>query len=388
MPNHKTDALIVGGGLAGAALATLLARQGRAVSLLEKSEAAHNKVCGEFLSREAIFYLNQLGIDHLSLGAVPIYRVRLAARTLIAQCDLPFPAMSLTRRVLDESLLDLALKEGVHVVRGCRVDQLIPAPIGWTAIGSDGKAFAAPSAFLATGKHDVAGHQRPKGKQNDLVAFKMYFRLAPKQQEELAGHVELILFPGGYTGLQLVEQNIANLGLLVTQAQLRACGGTWSKVLQHILHSSEYLSQRLANAEPLLDKPLALSSIPYGLVRSHSADGLWRLGDQGAVIPSFSGDGMSIALHTAFLAAQTYLEGSSAEAFQRCVDKEMTQSIHFASILSRLMIVSPVLAQVARVWPSLLGHIASKTRIQSRALLTEATRTAQRDSDERRILRG
>lgn len=54
------------------------------------------------------------------------------------------------------------------------------------------------------------------------------------------------------------------------------------------------------------DKPLAVFGIPYGFVHkdSNTTPGLYRLGDQIAVIPSFSGDGMAIALHTATFAVR------------------------------------------------------------------------------------
>jgi menaquinone-9 beta-reductase len=48
-----SEAIVVGGGLAGAAFAITLARQGRPVIVLEKTTGAHHKVCGEFLSAEA-----------------------------------------------------------------------------------------------------------------------------------------------------------------------------------------------------------------------------------------------------------------------------------------------------------------------------------------------
>ena len=48
---------MIGGGLAGSMVAMRLASAGREVVLLEKEREAHHKVCGEFLSREAIHYL-------------------------------------------------------------------------------------------------------------------------------------------------------------------------------------------------------------------------------------------------------------------------------------------------------------------------------------------
>jgi flavin-dependent dehydrogenase len=366
---HQADVLIVGGGLAGAAAAALLARAGRNVELIEKTATMHHKVCGEFLSHEALLYLERLGLDLPSLGAAPIERLRLAANTLITECELPFPAMSLTRRTLDEALLRRAQQAGATVVRGCRVESLTHAGSVWTARLNNGEQRAASSAFLATGKHDLGGYPRPAGRQNDLVAFKMYYRLAPVQQAALIGHVELIVFPGGYAGLQIVEDGTANLCLLVRRSRLHACGGQWSGLLAHMLRSSRYLAERLHGAEPQLEKPLAASSIPYGLLQSHAPDGLWRLGDQAAVIPSFSGDGMSIALHSAHLAAQTYLAGGTAESFQQSLAHELRSSVAIATAISRSIIAKTHLVQLTRLCPPFLRLIAKGTRVPANALL-------------------
>jgi flavin-dependent dehydrogenase len=293
----------------------------------------------------------------------------LFARRLIAECALPFPAMSLTRRVLDEALLTRAAAMGATVLRGRRVESLAYGRDGWTARLSDGEERRAAHAFLATGKQDVNGYTRERGAQNDLVAFKMYFRLTPEQQAELAGYVELILFPGGYAGLQPVESGVANLCLLITREKLRECAGEWTQLLERMQSASEHLTQRLHGAKALLEKPLALSAIPYGMVRAHAEDGLWRLGDQAAVIPSFSGDGMSIALHSAHLAAAAYLGGDTAEDFQQRLRREVRPAVRFATMLSRIMIAQPGLTQMIRLWPPLLGHIASYTRVPTHALL-------------------
>jgi menaquinone-9 beta-reductase len=370
---HKPDALIVGGGPTGAALGIRLARSGRAVELVEQTTGPHHKVCGEFLSREAVAYLETLGLNLRTLGAVPIHGVRLAARRrTIAACDLPFSALSLTRRALDETLLALAAQAGANVIRGCRVDSLDPSKTGWTAQLANGEIRHASAAFLATGKHDLAGHRRPPGAQNDLIAFKMYFQLAPAQQHALHGWVEILLFPGGYAGLQMVEENHANLCLLVERKTLRACGNHWQEFFAYLVRSSDALAERLESAQPLLAKPLALSFIPYGLLSSSSPSGLWRLGDQAAVIPSFSGDGISIALHSARLAADLYATGAPSAGFAHQLHRELRHSVQLATTLSRLMIAAPALAHAARLWPTLLRLIAAHTRIPSAAWLPAA----------------
>lgn len=374
----EREALIVGGGLAGAALGILLARHGRAAEILEQRAAPQHQVCGEFLSREAVEYLEQLGVPLRALGAVAIHAVRLHARTMIAACELPFPAMSLTRRALDEALLLLAAREGVVVSRGRRVDGLMRAEDGWRATLRDGATVTAPTAFLATGKHDLAGHRRPAGRQNNLVAFKMYFRLSAEQQRALSGWVELFLFPGGYAGLQMVEGEMANLCLLVERSRLESCQKDWPTLLGHLWRSSTALAERLDGAQPLLAKPLAISSIPYGMLPADARDGLWRLGDQAAVIPSFSGDGMSIALHSAHLAAEMYRRGSTAAEYAERLRREVRSAVELATMFSRLMVRTPVLAQAVRLWPGILAHCASRTRVPEKVLLTETFRLRHR----------
>jgi flavin-dependent dehydrogenase len=361
------DAVVVGGGPAGAAAAVYLARLGRAVTLIEQSRAAHDKVCGEFLSREAMTSLDWIGLSPSVLGAVPIYAVRLAAHREIAACDLPFPAVSLTRRRLDEALIKLAEESGAAIRRGKRVDALQADERGWKAEISGGESVQARTAFLATGKHDVTGYRRPAGAQNDLVAFKMYFRLAAVQQRTLHGWIELFLFPGGYAGLQLTEDGDANLCLLVNRATLRRCHHDWNAILEHLQKSSALLAERLDGAQATIAKPLALSSIPYGLLRREATADLWPLGDQAAVIPSFSGDGISIALYSAHFAADLYARGRTSSEFLNRMRTELRGSVTLATTLSRLMIAAPALAQATRLWPALLQLIASRTRIPLRA---------------------
>lgn len=370
----NAEVLNAGGGPAGSAAAIVLARAGRNVVLVERESQAQHKVCGEFLSQEALTYLRSLGVDVDGMGAVAIRSVRLACQEGESEAVLPFAAMSLTRRRLDEELLRLAESASAKVLRGYRVQTIERADNGWCAVicaATDGaQSVSASAAFLATGKHDLHGRARPKGKQPDLVAFKMYWRLAPQQAAALEGHVELMLYRGGYAGLQPVEDGAANLCCLVERTELQRLGGRWENLLAAMQQDCALLRERLQGAEPLLEKPLAISAIPYGYVRSAS-DGLWALGDQAAVIPSFTGDGMSIALHSGCLAAAMYLRGETAERFQQQLQSELSTQVALATMLSRGLVWRPsrsVFTAAVRLWPGVLGVVARRTRI-SRAFL-------------------
>jgi flavin-dependent dehydrogenase len=278
--------------------------------------------------------------------------------------------MSLTRRTLDEALLAGAREAGARVERGAHVEALEHTHSGWAARLANGEMHRAATVFLATGKHDLRGWARPLGRQGDLVAFKMYFQLARCGDAGLESRVELILFPGGYAGLLFLPSGVMNLCLLVKRAMLQSLGGHWADVLDHIQFASPYFARYLEGATALLDKPLALSSIPYGYLRRDAVDGLWRLGDQAAVIPSFSGDGISIALHSAYLAAEHFLKGRSADEYQKHLHEQLKRPVRAATAVSRLMVARPALAHGVRLWPRGLALITRQTRIPQAAILT------------------
>lgn len=365
-----TAALVIGGGPAGAAVAIHLARAGREVVLVEREAGPTDKVCGEFLSVEAGEYLRALGLDPREHGAVVIDKVRLCVGDGTQVVPLPFAALSLSRRVLDEALLELAVEAGVTVRRGAKVQALTRRRSGWSARLADDTEIFAMSTFLATGKHDLRGHGRPPGRQDDLVAFKLHWILAPEATRALAEHVELVTFDGGYAGLQLVEGGRANLCLLVRRRRFQALGARWDRLLAAMRRDSPHLDARLAGGQPCWARPMALSAIPYGHVQ-RDADGLWRLGDQAAVIPSFSGDGMSIALHSAALAATTHLAGHPPEVFQRRLARDVAGQVAIATAVSRGLVrrsTQALLGVTARVFPGLVSTLAARTRVSEAAL--------------------
>ena len=374
-----TDVLVVGGGLAGAAAALALVRSGRRVVLLEREVAPVHKVCGEFLSAEALDCLETFGVDVAALGAVALGRVRVAdGRGAAVEAALPFRAASLTRLRLDAALLSAAGNAGVDVRRGAEVQRLAREGGRWQAQLAGGERIEAPDAVLAAGKHELRGYARAGAAGKEWLAFKMYWRLQPLQAAVLEGAVELALFRGGYAGLQPVEEGAVNLCCAVRREAFRRLGGNWAALLAHMQAESPHLSERLAGAEPLLAKPLAIASIPYGWIREDSEDGLWCVGDQAAVIPSFTGDGMALALASAAMAARQMLAGGEARAFQREFAGRVRSQMRVAGAVAAMagstagrLAVSPLL----HAFPGLLRQIAVRTRFQSAAAFSGGTGT-------------
>jgi flavin-dependent dehydrogenase len=362
----QDEVLILGGGVAGCAASIALARRGRSVTLVEREPAPRHKVCGEFLSGEALEDLHALGIDVASLGAVPINYVRLAAARRAAQAPLPFPAASLTRRALDTALIAAAVDAGVRVEPGRTVQSLSRTANNlWRASLDDGSVRQAPTVFLATGKHDLRGHGRPKD-PHQWIGFKMYYRMSPAQTVDLADASELTLYAGGYGGIQPVEGGITNFCCVVQRRYFALAGLQWAGLLAKMQQDCPHLAMRLEGAEPLLDKPITVTHIPYGYIRRTTEDGLYCIGDQAAVIPSFTGDGISIALHTARRAVAACLAGEPAPVFQPGLRSALLPQMRLAEAAANGLnnaLARAVLPFCLRVWPGAMRVTARLTRV-------------------------
>ena len=90
--------MIIGGGPAGASAAIALARAGHVATLIERNVGAMDKVCGDFLSAEAVAVVEALGVD-LSTAST-ITGLRLVHKNRAAVTELPFVARGLSRRAL------------------------------------------------------------------------------------------------------------------------------------------------------------------------------------------------------------------------------------------------------------------------------------------------
>ena len=361
--------LIVGGGPAGSAAAIRLAKAGRPITVIERSAGPTDKVCGDFLSAEAIETLHGLGLDLAALSPAPIRRLRLVYAQAVAETKLPFPAFGLSRRVMDEALLGLAAASGAVIERGHAV-RSIRADRGRLLVRTEGvDDREAGTVFLATGKHDLRDLPRP-GRAAGSVGMKMYLRLSAAQDAALGDAIELILFPGGYAGLQRVDGGRVVLCLTIVRDRLKEAGTHWSAVLRRLQAHSPHLAARLADAVPLLERPLAIAGTPYGFLYRPAPDaptGLFRLGDQACVIPSLTGDGVSIALHSGCLAADTWLaRGNDAGAYHQRLRRDLLWQMRLASALQTACVrpwVQAPLVALCRGWTALPRVAARWTRL-------------------------
>jgi flavin-dependent dehydrogenase len=363
---RRTPALILGGGPAGSAAAIQLARGGIAAHLIERSSGPRDIVCGAFLGWDALAALERLGLDPEALGARRIDRLRLVSASATAEARLPRLAAGLSRRILDETLLKAAAEVGATVTRGVSIRSADAAELRVQLDG--GTVIEADALFLSTGKHELRGLARPRAAAFDhpVVGLRAQMKASPALLQALTGYVELHLFEGGYAGLLVQEDDSVNLCLSVAADRLKQAGNV-EALLKDLGRESPRLGERLAHA-PEASRWEAIAGVPYGWRARTTSPGLFRVGDQAAVIASLAGDGVAIALTSGIEAASAYLAQGpgGAASYQRSFAARAARPLMIAGLLRSAAeneTFRPVLLALARTAPGLAALAARLTRV-------------------------
>lgn len=356
---RRSDPLIVGGGPAGSAAAITLARGGARPVLLERQRETGDALCGGFLSWRTLQTLEALGIDVPDGHAID--RLRLFAGHSMGEARLPHPAVGVSRQRLDSCLLARAEALGVGIERGVTVREWS----GGRVETGDGAILTPQTLFLATGKHDLRGIGRPRDAAEDQ-SIGIRVRLSPHPAlQKLAGSaIELHLFDKGYCGLELQDGGRGNLCLAVRKSRLGEAGGDPDRLLAEWAAQSPAFAERLAFRESGSD---AIGAVPYGWIARQTIPGVFRLGDQAAVIPSLAGEGNGIALSSGIMAAQGWMAGETPQAFQARLARATKRPVGIAQQLwhwGERPGAAQALTLGVRLAPWLAGRIAEWTRIR------------------------
>jgi menaquinone-9 beta-reductase len=321
--------LIIGAGPAGCAAGLALAQGGIRPLILERQRETGDAICGGFLSWKTLEKLESLGVT--GLGGHPIHHVHVFAGNTSASARLPAGAIGVSRHRLDMVMQSAFAAAGGGIERGITVKNWADG-----IVSTDAGDRRPESLFLASGKHDVRGLARPRG--DDDPAMGLRVRIAPSAalSRLLDGRIELHLFDGGYVGLLLQEDGSANFCLAVRKSRLARAGGDPAALLRALAETNPAIGVRLAlmDAMPGID---AIAAVPYGWRATATTPGLYRLGDQAAVIPSLAGEGIGIAVASGIAAARAWTKGgaAAAPAYQQHFARQTLRPVTAARLLWR-----------------------------------------------------
>lgn len=351
----SAEAAVIGAGPAGCAAAIALARAGRRVLLLERMAGSQESVCGEFLGPDAAAALGRLGLDLPALGAVPLHRLRIGAGGWEAAAGLPFAAWALPRRILDGALREAARAAGVELCEGTAVLGAEMASGQWRLRLAQGGA-SARRLVLATGKHGMRGYPR-QGALPGALGLKLHLHGVTPE-----GEVVLLPFSGGYAGLLPLPGGGANLCAALRGPPEEAARQA-PALLERVAAGSALAARLLSGARPAWERPMAIAGVPYGF-RHRGPDGPYRVGDQAAVIPSFTGEGVAMALLSGLAAAEAILAEEPAACFHAAWQRRIAGPMRWAGAAGGLLERAPgLLAAVMAASPEAARLVARRTRM-------------------------
>ena len=325
------DAVIVGGGLAGLTAANHLASRQRQVLVIEKNPYPLHKVCGEYLSKEVLPYLQSLGIS--LKDAVNIDRLELSHRNgNILRTDLPLGGLGISRYALDDRLYQSAVQKGVQFI--FKTAESIEYKEDLFKVRThEGNKYEAHVVIGAFGKRsslDKALHRDFIQKKAPWLGVKAHYSISDFPDNLVGLHS----FEGGYGGLSKTESGAVNFCYLATYKSFKPYGDIESYHNQ-VIRQNPYLDRFFQNAEPIFDKPLSIAQISFGkkeLVKDH----MLMCGDSAGLIHPLCGNGMAMAIHSAHIASQLILEYLENPKINRSALEKAYQSEWQSAFSSRL----------------------------------------------------
>jgi flavin-dependent dehydrogenase len=292
MSSH--DVVIVGAAPAGSLAALTLARAGYRVALLDRANFPRVKVCGNCVNPVAWDVWEKLGLTE-SYEALPHHEVtgftvNCEGRFVFEQT---FPSSrraprAIGREIFDDWLCREAQAAGAEFFPETTVTGV--DPVSGTVQTSRGE-FTGKLVFGADGRNSLIARQSglmPPPQRCHRIAWQTSIPAPP----ELDDHVHMHLFEEGYFGYCRYSPTQAVISMVLD-----------SRRTQDPMLLARRCFPLFGEQEWLRMNPITRAPAKTG------RDKVWLIGDAARVVEPFTGEGISFALSTGYMAAQTAIQG-------------------------------------------------------------------------------
>jgi flavin-dependent dehydrogenase len=342
------------------------------VQIVDRASFPRDKLCGDTLNPGCLAMLTRLDPslgDRVRARGLPIRGMTVTGpRGSGVSADYPdgFCGASLTRRDLDQWLLESAVQAGARFDSGVTVHE--PLFADGARVGGV-RAIGASSEVELRARVVIAAD----GRASRLATTLRLSRFAPAPQrwaygayysgvDGLTAHGEMHIRADGYVGVAPVPGGLANVCVVRSRANLVA-GESAAAVVSRGIRADRALASRFTSARRVSDVvvlgPLAVDSQVPGCA------GLLLAGDAAGFVDPMTGDGLRFAIRGGELAARAALSEleSGVPAFERLRTwraQEFTGKWRINRAL-RTLVDSPRAltwaARAARVWPQPVTHL-------------------------------
>lgn len=313
------DVLVGGAGPAGAVAATVLARAGARVLLLDRAMFPRHKLCGDSLNPGALALLRRLRLASVA----DVRGVRLDGMVVTGEGGVRiegrYPAglsgRSIGRSELDAALIGEAAAAGAVVRERTTVRRaLVETTAGARAVagvqvstnGTIDEELRAPVTIAADGRRSTLAvtlgllrhPRRPRRWAVGAYAENVH---------GLSNLGEMHIRRGRYFGLAPLPDGLANVCLVLPFAAARGALGDPMAALRNTVMCDPMVSPRMADAR--LFEPQVLGPLAVDRVRgTRIPQGLLLAGDAAGFVDPMTGDGLRFAIRSGELAAEAALD--------------------------------------------------------------------------------
>lgn len=307
------DVLIVGAGVAGSTTALHLARKGHQVLLIDRAQFPRSKACGEAIFPSGVEELARLGLlPEVREVGTPLTSLTLEMEGLEATARLgtvELPALGVHRTAFDHLLLRHAEKAGVDVRLGVTARRLAEMTPGRYELETTDGAIR---ARLVVGSDGLRSAIRTQAGLNGRGRGGRYGASAHVSLPQASDRVQVHLRRGFEVYVTPVGAGEANVAVLMDNTVVEQAKGDFTSLFQRLL----------AEAAPgiesiLFDEPQLAGPFPGRSTKPFKGNVL-LVGDAAGFSDPITGQGMSLALRSARLAAKALedaLVGDTEAAF-------------------------------------------------------------------------
>jgi geranylgeranyl reductase family protein len=367
------DVIVVGAGPGGAATATLLARSGLRVLLLDKFEFPRDKTCGDALSPAAIHVLTELGLaDDVRQAGYRVDGVSITSpEGLTVKASIPVHPIYakhgyvVPRYLLDDLILNASVTSGAEFQGGVHVRSVEQDPEGLAVIGDTGQSarrYTARMVVLAVGANLrlLRAMGIISGRVGYASAVRAYFEGITGLKRELEIRFDGAELPG-YGWIFPVSGETANVGAGLLPRRGRKAPGAASLLTQFLsnghLHSRFQAAQRIG---PVKGFPIRTDFQRSPVV----SDRMILVGEAAGLVNPFTGEGIDYALESAKIASECLMvcmeRGDLSRASLARYERSLRHRFQRVFVLSHRMrrqymnpiLLDPLVRACAR-WPEL-----------------------------------